>query len=636
MKKMLFAALMLASVSAQSQVPAFPGCEGYGRYTQGGRASDGTTHVYHVTNLNDSGEGSLRWALGQAGPRTIVFDVGGYIDLQSNLKINSNTTVAGQTAPAPGITIRYYTVELEGSSNVIMRFIRVRRSQVKNVNDGADACWGRRGHDIVLDHCSFSWCIDEVGSFYDNKDFTMQWCYLEEALANAGHDKGAHSYGGIRGGKGATFHHNFIAHVHNRAPRINSARYNWQGYDKTKFISSVDAERVDLRNCLMYNWGNSNGAYGNMGGYLNIVNNYYQAGPATKNKTRVFQCSKNSSKDSGGALPDGLPGRFYINGNYVSAASASDRENYDWNGVIADFSWTDSKKKTCLYDDVKCLYNKKRSLIEVHLTEEVPMAAVSTHGAVQARDAVLTYGGSSLYPDEVDQRIIEECKTGTTTYHTEVGTTYNGIIDKINDPAAPADSIRPSFPELTPTAREEGFDTDQDGMPDAFETAHNLNPNDPADANTKTLDTYYSNLEVYLHSLVADIMTKGVEATTNTIAEHWPLLATPDTPGDTPGDTPQTPVELTDPTEEERHPGTDMKDTQVEAVPDPEPEPEPEPEPSEQPGEKAIKVIAHNDHLTFRYFDLQGRPIAQPGRGISIRQTIHPDGRVESDLVIKE
>ena len=250
-----FALALVSGAVAQNEVPAFPGAEGFARYTTtGGRGTDGKTTVYHVTNLNDSGTGSLREALKKAGPKTIVFDVSGYIDLKSNLQVTSNTTIAGQTAPGCGITLRYYTIEFTKCDNVIVRFLRFRRSQVKNVNDGADTAWGREHKNIILDHCSMSWSIDELASFYDNRDFTMQWCMLAEGL-NAGHDKGDHSYGGIWGGKPASFHHNFLAHVQNRAPRFNGARYNWGGYDKTKYANSIQAERVDFRNCVMYNWG---------------------------------------------------------------------------------------------------------------------------------------------------------------------------------------------------------------------------------------------------------------------------------------------------------------------------------------------------------------------------------------------
>ena len=217
---MSFISLMM---TAHTQVPAFPGAEGHGRYTTGGRGGD----VYHVTNLNDSGTGSLRDAVSKAN-RIVVFDVAGVIALKSDLTIKDNITIAGQTAPYPGITLRYRTVR-PGANNII-RFIRIRRGQEKDVNDGADALWQRQKTAMILDHCSFSWSIDEVASFYDNNNFTMQWCTLGESLNNAGHGKGAHGYGGIWGGKLASFHHNMICHVNNRSPRFNGARYNWSGY----------------------------------------------------------------------------------------------------------------------------------------------------------------------------------------------------------------------------------------------------------------------------------------------------------------------------------------------------------------------------------------------------------------------
>ena len=218
MKKQIITAVILATatLTASAQVPAFPGAEGHGRYATGGRG--GT--VVHVTNLNDSGTGSLRSAVSSKN-RIVVFDVAGEIALQSDLVIKDNITIAGQTAPYPGITLRYFTVR-PGANNII-RFIRIRRGEEKDVNEGADALWQREKTLMMLDHCSFSWSIDEVASFYDNNNFTMQWCTIGESLNNAGHDKGAHGYGGIWGGKLASFHHNMILHVNNRSPRFNGA-----------------------------------------------------------------------------------------------------------------------------------------------------------------------------------------------------------------------------------------------------------------------------------------------------------------------------------------------------------------------------------------------------------------------------
>ena len=219
MKKSLsIIAASLISISTMAQTPAFPGAEGHGRFVTGGRGGK----IVHVTNLNDSGTGSFREAV-KSGNKIIVFDVAGVIALKSDLKFADNITILGQTAPSPGITLRYYTVQ-PGSNNII-RFIRIRRGQEKNINDGADATWQRNKTGIIFDHCSFSWSIDEIASFYDNNNFTMQWCTVAESLTNPGHSKGAHGYGGIWGGKLASFHHNFIAHVMNRGPRFNGARY---------------------------------------------------------------------------------------------------------------------------------------------------------------------------------------------------------------------------------------------------------------------------------------------------------------------------------------------------------------------------------------------------------------------------
>lgn len=511
--------------------PAFPGAEGSGRYAQGGRGTDGTTNVYHVTSLKDDKnvEGTLRWALAQPGPRTIVFDVSGYIDLASDLKIPSNTTIAGQTAPAPGITLRYYTVNTNDAENVIIRYMRFRRSQVKDVNDGADAAWGKHGNNIILDHCSFSWSIDEVASFYDNRDFTMQWCVVAEGLCNSGHTKGGHSYGGIWGGKNATFHHNMITNVQNRAPRLCGARYNWNGYDTETYANSVQAERVDVRNNLYYNWGNGNGAYGGMGGYHNLVNNYYKAGPGTKNTSRVFQGSANSSGDSNGVLPDGLPGRFYIDGNYVTAED----EIFDWSGFIQD-SGTGVNTSAFTYTDSQGLYGTAGATVNIKLDEEVEMADATTHTAEDAYNKILAYGGASLYRDAVDERFMTDATNGTTSYRMTETTDgegkavtefTKGIVDKINDPAAAAVAGQPSFPMLAVVERPANWDTDRDGMPDAWEDANGLDKNNAADGNLYTLDserTWYTNLEVYLNSIVENITKAQTKGATIEIDEYYP------------------------------------------------------------------------------------------------------------------
>lgn len=595
MKKSLLLAGALTLFStplfAEEAAPAFPGAEGHGRFVTGGRGGQ----IVHVTNLDDSGEGSLRWALSQSGPKTIVFDVSGYIDLKSQLNVTSNTTIAGQTAPEGGITLRYYTLYFGNCDNVIVRFIRSRRSQVKDVNDGADATWGRRKKNIILDHCSFSWSIDEVASFYDNRNFTMQWCTIGEGLANPGHSKGEHSYGGIWGGKNASFHHNYLTHVQNRMPRFNGARYEWDGWDKTIYENTVDAERVDFRNNVLYNWGKGSACYGGPGGgYINMVNNYYQAGPGTKNKTTVTQVSVGNSGNSTNEALRGLCSRYYIDGNYMAAASSP--ENYDWKGVKYD-SGLKNVDGVNYVPDPKHKFGEKANYVTidgqdylcVKLNEPVDAGIVTTQSAQTVYDKVLNYSGASLYRDAVDARYMEEARTGTVTYYGDVpfnsstatsGT--KGIIDFINDPAKEENPKTASFPPLTSVSRPDNFDTDRDGMPDAWEVANGLDPNSPDDANTYTVDPkgIYTNVEVYINSLVEDIMKAGNADAISAVDEYYPAYK-----------------------------GT----TGVESI-----------------------ETAKGDVIAIEYYDLNGMRLAEPVQGISIRRLVFSNGTVETDKVFKK
>ena len=511
---MIVLALVTANAMADDSIPAFPGAEGHARYTTtGGRGG----YVYHVTNLSDDKDsvGSLRWAIKQKGPRTIVFDVSGYIDLEDDLTLGlPNTTIAGQTAPGDGITLRYYTVEVN-TNNVIMRFIRVRRSEVKDVDDGADAITGRYRKNIILDHCSFSWSIDETASFYDNQSFTMQWCVLGEGLNNAGHSKGAHGYGAIWGGKEGSFHHNMLIHHNNRTPRLAGNWWTGYDFDDDRYDNPIDAQRVDLRNCVMYNWGTGIGAYGGGGGgYYNVVNNYYKAGPGTSNTTRVMRISVSSSDLD--YVPMGFYSRWYINGNYVTAAG-DEAENYDWKGVTVD----DGDSQIIIdgeYYIIDTLYHyyEGDDYVPLKLDEPTITGDVTTHDPATAYEKVLDYCGASLVRDAVDERYMEEAESGTATYTGSV-TGVAGIIDVVDDVGG--------FPELTSETRPDDWDTDGDGMPDDWETANGLDPNDDSDAQTYTIDTekgWYTNLEVYLNSIVEDIMKAENEDAIDAVDEYYP------------------------------------------------------------------------------------------------------------------
>ncbi len=536
MKKiiLLFSICLFCLSTIAEDIPAFPGAEGHGRYVTGGR---GAAKVVHVRNLNDKGTDSFRAAVSGNAKKIIVFDVAGVIPLASDVIIGANTTILGQTAPAPGITLRYYTVRPNGD-NIIMRFIRVRRGEEVNVNDGADATWCRGFTGMVLDHCSFSWSIDEIASFYDNTNFTMQWCTLGEALANPGHTKGEHSYGGIWGGKGASFHHNYLCHMQNRVPRFCGARYadEYAKYDKTMYENAIQAEQVDFRNCVMFNWGNGNGCYGGTGGgNINIVNNYYKAGPATYNKTRVTQVSVATSDNASGSPYMGYCARYYINGNYVTAAE-NNAQNYDWKGVIYDNgTFTINGEKYCADADhlygADVTYQKNSSgtdCVRLKLDSPVETGDVTTHTAQVAYEKVLAYAGASLFRDAVDERYMKEAANGTTTYigsATKTGdgkaiTHRPGIIDFVRDQGEY---------KLESTQHPDGFDTDNDGIPNAWETANGLNPNDEKDGLAYTLDSkgWYTNIEVYANSLVENIMKAGNADGVSNFTEYYPKWKSP-------------------------------------------------------------------------------------------------------------
>lgn len=597
-------AAALVSAAALAQAPAFPGAEGHGRYVTGGRGGK----VIHVTNLNDKGTGSFRAAVTGNSKKIIVFDVAGVIPLASNLTIGANTTILGQTAPSPGITLRYYTVQPE--DNCIIRFIRLRRGQEKDINDGADATWQRNKTGIIFDHCSFSWSIDEVASFYDNNNFTMQWCTVAESLTNPGHSKGAHGYGGIWGGKLASFHHNFVGHLMNRGPRFNGARYGWTGYtsnkdyDTYKWENPVQAENVDFRNCVMYNaQGTCYGGPG--GGQINIVNNYYKAGPShsLKSKTlngikvsvssgkergsqdRITQVTVSSSGNSDKKHPEfyEMTSRYFINGNTTETTKGTITKNQDWKGVEYD-------KGTYTYNGERYSADKKNfygdavahqtidgvSCVKIKMDNPAPTGEVTTHSAAEAFSKVLAYGGASLYRDEIDARYMEEAKTGTAQYKGSI-TQSPGIIDKVSDVNGYTEST------FGTASRPADFDTDKDGIPDAWELANGLNPNDDSDALTYSLDGkgYYTNLEVYANSLVEDIMKQGNADAENKVDEYYPECKNP---------------------------------TGISQVI------------TTNPGE--IAKVA--------YYSLNGTLLSAPQKGINIRKMLFQNGKTMVDKVVKE
>lgn len=461
------------SLSIQAQTPAFPGAEGYARYTTtGGRGGA----VYHVTSLADTKEpGTLRHAIGKTGPRTIVFDVSGTIELNEPLSINKgDITIAGQTAPGDGICLKNHSLAIK-ADNVIIRFIRCRLGDQEK--DENDALWGRNHKNIIIDHCSMSWSTDECSSFYNNENFTLQWCILSESLRTSIHAKGNHGYGAIWGGQKASFHHNLLACHDSRNPRFCGSRYT----------NRPDLELVDLRNNVIYNWG-SNSGYAAEGGNYNIVNNYYKPGPATlKNRKRIFSPGVDDGKNN---QPAGVTGKFYVDGNYMDGAPDVTKNN--WKGI-------EPKPKTMDKDIFKS-------------DTEFPFENTTTHDAQKAFLAVLRYAGASYARDIIDTRVTNETMTGTFKYKGSKGST-GGIIDSQNDVGG----------YITYQSAPAPKDSDGDGIPDEWEIAHNLNPNDKTDG-AKTHSSGYTYLEIYLNSLVEEIVKAGNKNAIISVKEIYPVI----------------------------------------------------------------------------------------------------------------
>jgi hypothetical protein len=440
---------------------AFPGAEGFGKNTTGGRGG----RVIFVTNLNDSGEGSLRAALAASGKRMVVFKISGNIELRSRINItNGDLTVAGQTAPGDGICIQNYEVVVS-ASNVIIRFMRFRLGDL--FEQETDAIWGRYQKNIIIDHCSMSWSVDEAASFYANQNFTMQWCILAESLNESFHGKGDHGYGGIWGGDKATFHHNLLAHHNSRNPRFN-------GGGRSGVSNGIyPNEHVDYRNNVIYNW-RGNSAYGGENGSYNIVNNYYKPGPATpanRNK-RIMQISKETDVTYGAGY-----GTFFIAGNIVYNNETVTSNN--WNGGVdygSGVTQALAQSVTAIESDI-----------------------ATNHTALQAFESVLNYAGASLARDAVDTRVVLEVRNGTATFNGSK-TGYAGILDSQADAGG--------WPVLNSIAPP--MDTDNDGMPDAWEVDMKLDPLIP-NANGKDLSSGYDNIEVYLNSLVKTITTEQIK-----------------------------------------------------------------------------------------------------------------------------
>ena len=437
---------------------AFPGAEGYGKYATGGRGGK----VFIVANLNDDGEGSFRKAATANGPRIIVFAVSGTIHLNTSVSINANATIAGQTAPGDGICFADKSVQL-GGDNIIVRYLRFRlgdkfQRQAGQVDGsgGEDAFGGGGKKHIVIDHCTFSWSNDECFSVYNGDSTTFQWNIISEPLNYSYHfetgdkDWERHGYGGIWGGKHLTAHHNLFAHCNSRNPRFNGNRQGIQ-------------EFVDYINNVIYDWG-GNTIYAGEGGNYNIINNYFKYGPST-NKS-VWHRVVNPGRTE--AIPFG---KWYVNGNYVDEAKDVSKNN--WLGIVMGNGGTEEDKKNTVINDP-------------HPTDKTNIE--TAEGAYQS---VLKFAGASFSRDTLDARIINDV-VNRTGFIIDVQGRY---------PAhSPFDMTLNAWPALKslPAA----VDNDKDGLPDEWERKNGLNPADASDASKVSSHHFYTNIEVYINSIV--------------------------------------------------------------------------------------------------------------------------------------
>ncbi|NLO70356.1 MAG: T9SS type A sorting domain-containing protein [Porphyromonadaceae bacterium] len=509
MKKTLFLLVIftLSFQINQAQTPAFPTAEGYGKYAKGGRGGkvvfvENLDDYIAYNNMEEAIPGSFRWALKQypGEPLTIIFRVSGTIMLKPHIvngrNVNDirssrpNLTIAGQTAPGEGITIRNSKVNLGGSKDLIVRNVRFRIGE--NAADGTFIPGGSMGCEnamnVIFDHCVFGWSGEENITMYDNRFTTVQWSMIHEGLYDDGHGKGNRGYGGQCGGINSTWHHNLFAHNQSRTPRLNGARTENETRVFIEFINNV-----------IFNWGSSGGIYGadvslgtNRSHTANYIGNYYKPGPATPSTKYFFS----NYIVNGATYP-----KWFLSDNYMLGNAAANTDNWNafqirWSGAAGTTLPTksDLASDTLLYPPKNIYYNLK-------WIEYEPYRLNTITSAEEAYQSILEKVGT-FNRDSVERRIIRELKDGTATFKASLG--KYGIIDKSTD----AEGYLP-YEQVEPPV-----DTDRDGMPDAWELANGLNPNDPEDRNLKTPEGYTA-LEVYLNSLMGEYIVPNFTGVKN-------------------------------------------------------------------------------------------------------------------------
>ena len=448
---MIFCHAPLRAEQNDARHLAFPGAEGYGRFAIGGRGGK----VIEVTNLNDSGPGSLREAVMAEGPRTIVFRVGGTIHLQSKLVIkNPYCTVAGQTAPGEGIATRGYTFAPFGTHDVILRYVRIRIGDESGVT--MDGCGLGSCDNCIVDHCSIAWSIDEAFSSRGAHNITLQRSIITEPLNMSIHShyvgtgKG-HSFAGSISGNIGSFHHNLL---------VNCAGRNWSLAGGLEHGGHKFDGYLDIRNNIVFNWAHRT----NDGGArrVNLVANYYIPGPASRVFHLLLAIEELKLKDD--------YQQYFVADNVMEGHPEYDADNWKNGGVKFDPDLVDKMK----------------------LDKPFCEPFVTTQSAKDAYESVIADVGAN-WPkiDSIDARAIHDTVNRTTTFKGSK-TGIPGIIDSQKDVG--------EYPDLK--GGDAPPDSDHDGMPDEWETSHGLNPADPADGSKDSAGDGYTNLERYLNSIV--------------------------------------------------------------------------------------------------------------------------------------
>lgn len=437
------ALLCILPLPAVAQQLAFPDAEGAGRFSEGGRGG----RVIAVTNLDDAGPGSLRAALEADRPRTVVFRVSGTIALRSDIKVTSGrVTIAGQTAPGDGITVRDRSIDI-AADDVVIRYIRARLGAASGTQQ--DALTITRGRRIILDHVSASWSIDETlsaSAHYDRPgdgvwDLTVQWSIIANSLRKSNHDKGEHGFGGlVRAARGAklSWHHNLWANHLDRMPRPGN--YSLPGEDQRGAL-------FEFRSNVFYNWGRDRAGYNydvSTHAQYNFIDNTYIAGPDSKGNFAFEEQNQLA--------------RAWWSGNSMNGAIPADQRMLVKGNIPAGY-W---------------------------LAQPLDVGAVAADPASSAYERILAAAGASLVRDAVDQKLVEGVRNRT-----------GRIIDN-----EAQDGGWPYLKAGTPPA-----DSDGDGMPDAWERPRGLDPARADGAADRDRDGY-SNLEEYLNELVAPAATR--------------------------------------------------------------------------------------------------------------------------------